>query len=116
MRLGDKHPQSDYEHLFATILDIFAVDYYCQMVFHDTDLTHLDVSAFYVDFVLARRDIVVEIDGPQHRGWRQARKDRMRDEFLRSRGFIIVRVRNKELDDDLEAVATRIYRMTIGQE
>lgn len=107
-------PHSDYERLFATILDVFGVDYMTNVSFYDHLLDHYGVGRFSVDFV--SRGIIFELDGMGHAGWRQKRIDRMRDEFLTMQGFQVVRIKNKELDDDLNAVASRVYRLLFDGE
>jgi len=38
----------------------------------------------------------------------------MRDEFLEANGFKVVRIKNQELDEDFDRVATRIYRLVFN--
>jgi uncharacterized protein DUF559 len=111
MKLNDGTPGSDYERLFAAILDAFAVDYSCQIVFHDYWLEHIGVGSFRVDFVIPHANLIIELDGPGHGGWKRRRADRMQDEFLRSLGFTVLRIQNKELDEDIHIIASRIYEL-----
>lgn len=105
------------EHVFATLLDALAIDYYAQVTFYDYWIEHYGVGRVRADFVVYSPICAIfEIDGPIHwTSWRQKRKDRMRDEFLRAQGFKVVRIRNTELfDDDLQAVAARVWALLIG--
>src|SRR5262245_15779124 len=113
MRLSG-NPHSDHERLLAEILDVFGVDYMMNVSFYDDLLDHYDVGRFSVDFVT--RGIIIELDGTSHLNWRQKRIDRMRDEFLTLLGFQVVRIKNKEFDEHLEAVASRIYRLVFGDD
>jgi very-short-patch-repair endonuclease len=64
------------------------------------------VGPFIVDFVCLSRRLVVEVDGAHH-DWLES--DAARDEFLRRRGFRVLRFANRavalELDNVLGAIA-----------
>ena len=111
MKLNDGKPGSHYEVLFATILDAFAVDYACQVTFHDYWLDHIGVGPFRVDFVIYDCGIVFEIDGDAHTSWRKRRTDRMKDQFLKQQNLRVVRITNAEIEADYEAVASRVYAL-----
>jgi very-short-patch-repair endonuclease len=62
------------------------------------------VGAYIVDFVSFGSRLVIEADGGQHGLPKGARADRVRDEFLRSQGFRIVRFWNSDIDRNLDGV------------
>ena len=57
-----------------------------------------------VDFASFRDRLVIEVDGGQHNFDEAARRDEMRDAFLRSEGFRVLRFWNHEVDRELDAV------------
>jgi len=64
------------------------------------------IGRFIVDFYCPARALVVEVDGPVHdeRGDFDAERERM----LAARGVSVVRVRNEEVFENLDAVVRRI--------
>jgi very-short-patch-repair endonuclease len=66
------------------------------------------VGAYIVDFVSFRFTLVIEADGGQHGMPEGVRSDRVRDEFLRSEGFRILRFWNSEIDQNLDGVMESI--------
>ena len=62
------------------------------------------VGPYIVDFACLPRRLIVEVDGSQHRG----EYDRRRDEWLRYRGFTVMRFWNDEVYRDLPGVVARI--------
>jgi len=55
------------------------------------------VEFFIADFYCARFNLIIELDGPIHQ--QRVEEDRERDSKLASRGFVIKRFRNEELED-----------------
>lgn len=54
---------------------------------------------YIVDFYIpAPNGIIIEIDGSHHFKGEQRRYDKMRDEYLRSQGFIVIRISNNSVD------------------
>ncbi|HKB71962.1 MAG TPA: endonuclease domain-containing protein [Thermoanaerobaculia bacterium] len=64
------------------------------------------VGHYIVDFVCWRGRLVVEVDGPIHD--RNREYDSRRDEFLRGRGFRVLRFSNDEVSTRLESVLLKI--------
>ena len=67
-----------------------------------------------VDFVSFRNQLVIEVDGGQHNFDEAARRDDLRDAFLRGEGFRVLRFWNHEVDRELEAVMDAIFRALGG--
>lgn len=51
---------------------------------------------YIVDFYIPKFNTIVEIDGGYHFNKRQVKKDKYREEILRSLGYRIIRFTNKE--------------------
>ncbi len=64
------------------------------------------IEGFIVDFYCHAASLIVEVDGPIHE--QQAEYDDERDRILTARGFRVMRVRNEEVERDLEGVLERI--------
>ncbi|MDG1580022.1 endonuclease domain-containing protein [Pseudomonas sp. GOM6] len=69
------------------------------------------VGPYIVDFVCLERFLVIELDGGQH--MEQALKDSERDEYLRARGYRVLRFWNHQVLKEIEAVLERI-RLEVG--
>ena len=63
---------------------------------------------YKIDLAQTEKMIAVEVDGETHRGKARARSDRRKDEFLRSKGWKVVRVPNRVAIQETEACAIRI--------
>ncbi len=62
------------------------------------------VGRYIVDFVCFSRKIIIEADGGQHNLSQHAELDRIRDNFLRSQGYHIIRFWNSDIDANLDGV------------
>ena len=62
------------------------------------------LGPYIVDFASFRPKIIVELDGGQHTLDNHADRDAARDAWLQSRGFIVYRVWNHEVNDNIDAV------------
>jgi len=66
-----------------------------------------------VDFVSFRDKLVIEVDGGQHNFDDAARRDDVRDAFLKGEGFRVLRFWNHEVDRELDGVMEVVIR-TLG--
>ena len=66
------------------------------------------MGRYYVDFVCHRAKLVVELDGRQHSG-AAAAYDAKRTEFLRSRGYTVLRFWNFEVMRNRQGVVDAIF-------
>ncbi|MEK9185253.1 MAG: DUF559 domain-containing protein, partial [Patescibacteria group bacterium] len=64
------------------------------------------IGNFIVDFVCLEKSLVIEVDGDIHDY--QKTEDEERTEFLKQRGFQVIRFRNEEVLDNLEEVVKKI--------
>jgi very-short-patch-repair endonuclease len=67
---------------------------------------------YVVDFVCPDKWVVVEIDGSQHQERKDA--DKIRDAFLRERGYRVLRFWNNDVLQNIEGVIDRIEQHVLG--
>jgi hypothetical protein len=65
-------------------------------------------GAYIVDFVCFERQLVVELDGPQHFEPEALEYDARRTAWLTGEGYRVIRYRNHEVDEDVLMVVERI--------
>lgn len=54
---------------------------------------------YIVDFYIpSPHGVIIEIDGAHHYKGEQRKYDKVRDEYLRSQGFIVIRISNSSVD------------------
>jgi very-short-patch-repair endonuclease len=66
------------------------------------------IGRYIADFAKHSAKLVVEVDGPSHDLAEDQLYDHERDEWLRSQGYRVVRVSDREVYADADAVAERI--------
>jgi very-short-patch-repair endonuclease len=66
------------------------------------------IGRYIVDFVSFRSQLVIEADGGQHGMPEGASSDQVRDVFLRSQGFRVLRFWNSDIDANLQGVMESI--------
>ncbi|NIK50131.1 endonuclease domain-containing protein [Variibacter gotjawalensis] len=66
------------------------------------------LGPFIVDFVCHEARLAIELDGETHDFAEQQRRDLMRDRWLRSRGYSILRFSNDDVLKNLEGVIASI--------
>ncbi len=66
------------------------------------------IGPYIVDFVCRRKKLVIELDGGQHNTDENIEKDNERTEFLRSKGYTVIRFWNNEIDSNIEGVYLRL--------
>ncbi len=65
------------------------------------------IGKFVVDFCAARKKLIIELDGSQH--LEQTEYDEMRTEFLKSKGYKVIRFWNNDVSSNMEAVLQVIW-------
>jgi very-short-patch-repair endonuclease len=63
---------------------------------------------YIVDLVCHEAGVVVELDGESHDFDERLRRDQIRDAWLASRGYVVLRFTNKDVLSNLEGVVTVI--------
>ena len=66
------------------------------------------IGAYVVDFACHRARLVVEVDGGVHNLPEVAVRDMVRDEWLTSQGYRVLRFTTREVEDDIEGVLATI--------
>jgi very-short-patch-repair endonuclease len=64
------------------------------------------IGNYIVDFCALRRKLIIELDGSQH--LEQEEYDTERTEFLKSKGYKVLRFWNNEVMNDIDSVLTVI--------
>jgi very-short-patch-repair endonuclease len=68
------------------------------------------IGPYIVDFVIHSKTLVIEIDGQHHSLPHQVVKDRHRDDWLRAKGYRVLRFTTGELSDSFEGCIEEILR------
>jgi very-short-patch-repair endonuclease len=74
----------------------------------------LPLGKYIVDFVCLEKRLIIELDGGQYNAEVQRHYDRVRDQWLRSQGFQILRYWNNEIFDEWESIAEAIWKAAQG--
>ena len=72
------------------------------------------IGNYIVDFYAPSVSLVVEVDGSHHLEPIQMDYDRLRTDFLESRGLRVLRFDNRQVLQELDAVLETIYRAVAG--
>ena len=64
-----------------------------------------NIENYIVDFYIASRKIVIEIDGIQHKIRENAKNDKARDDMLSSWGITVLRYSNESINKSFHIVA-----------
>jgi very-short-patch-repair endonuclease len=69
------------------------------------------IGRYIVDFACLERRLIVELDGGIHDApFRDPERDRIRDAWLAREGYRVLRFRNGEVENNLNAVLDRIRK------
>ncbi|HVX79569.1 MAG TPA: endonuclease domain-containing protein [Bradyrhizobium sp.] len=66
------------------------------------------IDRYIVDFVTLDGKLIVEVDGTTHSKPSEVRYDKARTEFLETSGFLVLRVSNTDVYENLEGVLEMI--------
>jgi len=66
------------------------------------------IGSYIVDFICYEIKLVIELDGGQHMDPEQASKDKLRDQWLRSQGYRVIRFWDSEIFKNLSGVLEKI--------
>ncbi|MBW2033435.1 MAG: endonuclease domain-containing protein [Deltaproteobacteria bacterium] len=70
------------------------------------------IGSYIVDFVCLEKNIVIEVDGGQHAG--QMESDSKRSDYLKEKGYRVMRFWNNEVLKETESVLTVILSSLDG--
>ena len=66
---------------------------------------------YIVDFYCAQAELVIELDGSQHYDEENAKYDQERTEYLKSLGLEVIRISNREVNQNFQSVCEYIDRV-----
>ena len=69
-----------------------------------------NIGNYIVDFFIASKRIVIEVDGVGHRQPKEKEKDEQRDYELRSLGITVLRYSNTAIRESFDAVCEDIWK------
>ncbi|MBI4238791.1 MAG: endonuclease domain-containing protein [Deltaproteobacteria bacterium] len=69
------------------------------------------IGPYIVDFFCPALQLVIELDGGGHTETTQQARDETRDTFLTSHGYRVVRIWNRQVDENLEGVLTALLEL-----
>ena len=72
------------------------------------------IGGYIVDFYIASRRLVIELDGSQHYEADGIAEDRERDAYLQSQGIRVLRYANNDVNYRFQQVCDDIYRNVFG--
>ncbi len=55
------------------------------------------IGNYIVDFLCTDKNLIIELDGSQH--FEQIEYDKQRDEFLKNKGYMVIRITNNEMSN-----------------
>ena len=66
------------------------------------------IGPYIVDFYIAEKNLVIELDGSQHYDLPGKEADNIRDQFLREQGLAVLRYANSDIDKNFRGVCEDI--------
>ena len=68
------------------------------------------IGDYIVDFICNEKKLIIEVDGGQHNEASSIEYDSKRTEFLNSKGYVVIRFWNNEVDSNIEGVYLEILK------
>ena len=68
------------------------------------------IGNYIVDFICKEAKIIIEVDGGQHNEKENIELDKIRTEFLESKGYKVIRFWNNEVYENIEGVIKRLEK------
>ena len=62
------------------------------------------IGNYIVDFICREKRLIIELDGGQHNEPNNIEYDKERTEFLKSKGYKVIRFWNNDVDNNIEGV------------
>ena len=69
------------------------------------------IGEYIVDFVCEEKKIIIELDGGQHNVVKNIEKDNKRTEFLKEKGYRVIRFWNNDIRDNIKGVYEEMIRI-----
>ncbi|MDO8644682.1 MAG: endonuclease domain-containing protein, partial [bacterium] len=70
-----------------------------------------DIGNYIADFCCPEMNLIIELDGGGHVQEKQKLYDLERDQYLKQKGYRVLRIWNSEVDRNMEGVLERIYQI-----
>ena len=71
-------------------------------------LRQYTIDNYIVDFICCEKSIVVEIDGGQHNESQNITYDNQRTNYIKNKGYKIIRFWNSDIDNNIEGVYQKL--------
>ena len=69
------------------------------------------IGNYIVDFVCEIHNMIIELDGGQHNTTEAIEYDKIRTNFLKSKGYTVLRFWNFEIDDNIDGVYEKLVEV-----
>ena len=66
------------------------------------------IGQYIVDFLCREKNIIIEIDGGQHNQVNDIKYDKDRTEYLKSKGYKVLRFWNNDIDNNIQGVFEKL--------
>jgi len=66
------------------------------------------IDKYIVDFCCLEKKLIIELDGGQHNEEKNIIKDKQRDKFLHDQGYVVLRIWNNEVNENMEGVVDKM--------
>ena len=71
------------------------------------------IGKYVADFYISEAKLVIELDGKQHLRPQNAEADRIRDAYFESIGIMVLRYKNRQVNDYFESICKDILKHII---
>ena len=68
------------------------------------------IGSYIVDFFCPSEKLIIELDGEPHGEYQRIQKDAVRDKYIESLGFFVIRFENKVVSQDPEFIKNDIRK------
>ncbi len=69
------------------------------------------IGDYIVDFICRKKNLIVELDGGQHNTPEAIEYDKIRTDFLKSKGYLVLRFWNFEIDNNIDGVYEKLVEV-----
>ena len=66
------------------------------------------IGKYIVDFVALSKKFIIELDGSQHLDVKNLEYDKIRTEYLKEKGYTVLRILNNDISNDIDTVLNHI--------
>ena len=70
------------------------------------------IGRYIADFYCPEAHLVIELDGKIHQIKDQKEYDKIRQEIIEMRGMRVLRIKNEEIEQDIESVIRKVLSLT----